>query len=273
MNSIKNIHQKTKKIKKKTKKFKKKTNNKNINMSNINCSNFDSYDLDPIQSNQFEDEYPIHPRIKYLRKLYVLMACQFLLIMLTTILFYKNETFSNVFISLIALILAAILMVLIFLFKRFFVRKPFNVLSFIFFSLFMTIGLSSLTIYEKTNVSLMLGTSTFFILSSLTVFVFNCKTEMNFYGVSVYIFGATFFVLQIFIMFSQINFDHLCFLFVTCLFLSFLFVFQTQTILDGGKLDFNEEDAWTSAVVIYLEIVIMLMKQCELLKQLIFREA
>ena len=194
-------------------------------MSNISCSNFDSYNFQnyesrdqKLQSNHLEDEYPSHPRIKYLRKLYFLMTCQFSLILMTTLLFYKIEIFSNVFVSLINLIIAAIILVLTFLFKRFFVRKPLNVLSFIFFSFFLIIGLSSLSIYEKTNVWFMIVTSAFFILSSLTVFVLNCKTEMNFYVVSVYILGASFLVLQIFIIFSRIDFDFLCFLLSICLF-------------------------------------------------------
>lgn len=249
-------------------------------MSNISCSNFDSYNFQnyesrdqKLQPNQLEEEYSSHPRIKYLRKLYFLMACQFLLILMTTFVFYKIEILSSFFVSLINLIIAGIILVLTFLFKRFFVKKPLNVLSFILFSFFMIIALSSLIIYEKTNVCFMIVTSAFFILSSLTVFVLNCKTEMNFYGVSVYILGAAFFALQIFIIFSRIDFDFLCFLLSICLFWSFLFTFKTQTILDGGKLDFNEEDVWTSAVIIYLEVIIMLMKQCELLKQLIIREA
>ena len=50
---------------------------------------------------------------------------------------------------------------------------------------------------------------------------------------------------------------------------AFYFIYDTQTVISGAKDDYDYEDCISGAILLYVDIVILLFKFCELVRDLL----
>ncbi len=250
-----------------------------------NFPNFDQPAYPPAQTShisQPEDKQLLitqaHPRIKYLRKLYFLIFLQLFICGICTIFVYLfqelQEDISQIpsYLILIPLFLVLIMLLLIFFQRKLVSKTPLNILVFIAFTCFLAFSFAWLTALDETEILLMFLISACSIALSLFLYVLTTKTELTYQGASLFVLGAIFLVFQLFILFTETAIIYLiCGLILDVVF-GFYLIYDTQTSISGAKHDWEKDDAYSGAALVYIDIAVLVLRFCELVRQLIIRE-
>lgn len=220
----------------------------------------------------------VHPRIKFLRKLYFLIFLQLLVCGILTISVYMVEELREelnqipTYLILIPLGMASVLLLLVFCQRKYVSKLPLNVLVYIVFTCFLAFFFAWITILDSTLIILMFLISACAIAFSLLIYVLTTKTELTYQGASLFVLGAIFLVFQIFILFTEAKVDYLiCGVLINIVW-GFYLIYDTQTNVSGVKYDWAKDDSFSGAVLIYMDVFVLVLRFCELVRQLVIRE-
>ena len=107
---------------------------------------------------------------------------------------------------------------------------------------------------------------------SLFIYVMASKAELTYQGATLFIIGGLMLIFQVFLIFTKANFNSMVFIFFAEIFFAYYIIYDTQTNVSGSNYNWSK-DCWISgAVVIYVDIFILFLRLCELMRQLIIRE-
>lgn len=261
-----------------------------ISQPNFDSRNFPNFNQGqiPQQSNLisnpneiYEEKFSIpqvHPRIHYLRKLYFLLFIQLLICAIWTFCVYYIESLqedlyqSPAYLVLLPFFALIVVLILVFCQRNLFSKKPLNILIYLLFTCFLAFSFAWITVLDSTWILLMLLTNACCISFTLLIYVLTTKTELTYQGASLFVLGAIFLVFQGFLLFTDAQIEYLiCGLIIDVLW-GFFMVYDTQTNVSGAKYDWENDDCFAGAVLIYADIFILILRLCELIRQLIIRE-
>ena len=249
--------------------------------------NFPNFDQGQFQRNQAssiekdEEKFlipQVHPRIKYLRKLYFLIFLQLLMsgICMICVFFFEElrEGVNQIpsYLIMVPLFLVLVILLLIFFQRKLVSKSPLNVLIYIVFTCFLAFSFAWISLLDTTLLIAMFLTSACSIAFSLLIYVLTTKTELTYQGASLFVIGAIFIVFQLFILFSQVQMNYLICALIIEVVWGFYLIYDTQTNVSGSKYDWGKDDAFSGAVLIYIDILVLVLRFCELVRQLIIRE-
>lgn len=220
----------------------------------------------------------VHPRIKFLRKLYLLLFLQLFASGICTLCVYFVEDLQEdlyqtpTYLILIPLFLLIAVLLLIFFQRKFISKRPLNILVYIAFSAFLAFSFAWVTALDSTLLIIMCMASSCTMAFSLLIYTCTTKTELTYQGACLFVLGAVFIVFQVFILFTQMNMNYLICGLVINIVWGFYLIYDTQTNVSGSNYDWAKDDPFSGAVLIYMDIFILLLRLCELVRQLIIRE-
>jgi len=235
----------------------------------------------PDQTEHVDEKFKIpqvHPRIKFLRKLYFLLFLQLLVCGICTITVYfvkelqEDLNQTPTYLLMIPLFLVFVMLMLIFFQRKFVSKIPLNILAFIVFTCFLAFSFAWITALDSTLLILMFLISACSIAFSLMIYTLTTKTELTYQGACLFVLGAIFIVFQIFILFTQANINYLICGLILNIVWGFYLIYDTQTSVSGSNYDWAKDDPYSGAVLIYIDIFILVLRLCELVRQLIIRE-
>ena len=251
-----------------------------------NFPNFDQPPYPPHTSNISQSQSvdkqsllsQVHPRIKFLRKLYFLLFLQLFACGVCTVLVYLlpelQEDIVQIpsYLILIPLFCAILMLFLIFFQRKLVSKRPLNVLVFIVFTCFLAFSFAWLVALDQTLIILMFLVNACAIALALFFYVLTTKTELTYQTASLFIVAAIFTVFQLFILFTQAEMIYLiCGLILNVVF-GFYLIYDTQTNISGTKHEWAKDDAYSGAALVYIDILVLVLRLCELVRQLIIRE-
>lgn len=260
----------------------------NTEQPNFDSKNFPNYDQNNLAqvryqntTEQNEDKFSIpqvHPRIHFLRRLYLLLFFQLLICVIWTFCVYYFEDLhedlsqSPSYFILLPFFVLIIILILVFSQRELFSKTPLNLFTYIAFTCLLAFSFAWLIVLDSTYILLMLVINACFISFTLLIYVLTTKTELTYQGASLFVLGAIFLVFQGFLLFTTARIDYLiCGLIIDVLW-GFFMIYDTQTNVSGMKYNWDKDDPFSGAVLIYADIFILFLRLCELIRQVVIRE-
>ena len=248
-------------------------------MENLEEGHYDRENLDGSgqDKNFLRKQSDSHPRIIFLRKLYSSLLIQLLLISIISFNAYYFEDFKSALISSpiifsVCLILTLLSSLAVLIFRRAMAKFPFNLIVYTFFSLTLAFSLACIVSYYNSEGILMLFTSPASVVFALLIYVFTTKYEISYQGTALFVFAALLFNFQMFLIYTEIPFNILMYILIAEAIFSFYLVYDTQTLISGTKYNWQKDDWISGAVIVYIDVFILIIKFCELIRQLIIRD-
>jgi len=221
-------------------------------------------------SNKFLDERTTS-RIVFLRKLYALLAFQYVVatLALRFITFLDNESLNKdgnpnadtlyawikdttgLGIGLgVALILIAVLVY----FKRSWFRKtPVNALIYIVFTLLLAYTLVFLS--DSKRILALFVVSVLVLCISLLFYALTTRLDLTFLGGTIYIIGSALFSYLAFLIVTDVAFFNLILLGLGIVIIGFYLIYDTKFLIVGQSSGSQTEDAFVGSIVIYLDVI------------------
>ena len=218
-----------------------------------------------------------HPRVAHLRKLYLLLVLQWSLALLVTVLAQRIDDFSDVLmenpiIFAISLVFLLITMAMTFFFRSVASMFPLNVLLCVLFSLALAFCFAFGSINDTSNVCLMILAGCWAVSLALLVNVLTTKCEITYQGATLFILAAIFVVIEWFLFYTTTAVVGVFLVAIGEVLWGFYLVYDTQTIVSGVKYDWNKDDYVAGAVGVYMDVVVLGLRLCELVKNLVVRD-
>ena len=219
----------------------------------------------------------VHPRILYIRKLYLMLFIQLLIVSIITFCAWYFSDFKNFlnkyhWILTVSLVLSLILLFFSLFFRKFAAKMPLNWIIYILFTLLISFCFSYAVALGNSDVALMVFVTGAAVCFSLMIYALTTKTELTYQGASLYVLGSILLTFQLFLIFTDVTFTHVIFVCVGEVLFAFYLVFDTMTYVSGSLYKWEKEDSVSGAVVIYLDVFLLFLRLCELLRQLIIKE-
>lgn len=233
-----------------------------------------AYENPRIDENAF---FKIHPRVRHLRNLYFMSVLQLTIVVIVSVLAMKIDDYNdflaeNFFILYIAVVIMALILVMSFFFRSALSQSPLNYFAYFLFTLSFSLFGSYLCIsnyYEACFMIIMAGWIT---AVSLWIYSLTTKCEFTYQGATLFLLAAVFLLLEGFLLYSSIRVDILLLIIFFQLIWGFYLVYDTQTIVSGVKYDWNKDDFVLGSIGIYVDILVLFLRLCELVKNLIVKE-
>lgn len=172
------------------------------------------------------------------------------------------------------LVLTIVLGLVAFLARAVVSKTPINWIVYLIF----TLSLGFLLAYWQTtrNASdpyVFLGVATVTaVILALFVHVLFTKRDLTFQSVSLYIFGAAFFVTLSFeIRLTDIPMLHTYLFGIFACLWGFYFAWENETVISGARVEWSKEDYVSYAVSIYLNVFTLVLGLADLIRQLIIK--
>ena len=219
-----------------------------------------------------------NPRIKYLRRLYFLISVQQLIVTAMAFAAYFSESFKNMLNNTLwLLILSASVVGLIMIATIFFWRTVAKFpISLLLFSIF-TVFLAFLCAYPVAYFNSLIPCNVYlsFLAISVGLFIYTLfnKVDITYMGTTVYILGAVILVFEGFAMFSRISFLGIVFVAAASIIWGLFLMLATQTLFTGAKYNWSTNEWIMGAVSVYADVVRLFFNCCELLRNLLMRNA
>ena len=220
----------------------------------------------------------VHPRITFLRKLYFLLFLQLLVCGICTVSVYfvkelqEDLNSTPTYLIMIPLFVVLTILILTFFQRKYVSKSPTNILVFLAFTCFLAFSFAWITALDSTMLLLMCMISACSVAFSLLIYVLTTKTELTYQGACLFVLGAIFIVFQVFILFTQARMECLIFGLILNIVWGCYLIYDTQTSVSGTNYDWGKDDPYSGAVLIYIDIFILVLRLCELVRQLIVRE-
>ena len=232
-------------------------------------------------NNNNDDDYehhiisPLHPRMSSLRKLYLLMFFNLLLIISFSYLFFSalSITFLHTYWTLAlsfliifstAFIITAKKRYLVSPSRNFFLMCLFNFEACFF--LFIFLGMDS------NKVILMLFVSADSILLSLGVYSMISQSVFNFEVSALAILAPNFMVFNVFLLFSEISLEGLIFATMASIIWGFYLIYETQSIMKFSRSGIEKSYIFIESITTYFDLFILALRNSELLFDVIIQK-
>jgi FtsH-binding integral membrane protein len=223
-----------------------------------------------------EEKTPMHPRIKFLRKLYILLFVQ--LLIATALVFTVNmsSTFESalkaswfVFIPFVLLLIGMCLSVWV-------VRKkvtaaPLNWVIYVIFTALLAMTSAWGAAIGSSLLALNIFLTATLIVFSLFIYSLIVKAELTYQDAALFVVGSILATFELFLLFSKIRFDHLVFVAMGELIFAFYIIYDTQTMVNGTTM-WSPNEWVIGTVIIYADLIHLIMKFCDLIRNLIMKE-
>lgn len=233
-----------------------------------NNKNFESKDYIENNENGFSDMPESHPRMIFLKKLYLTNFFHFLIWILFDFLAYSYIKAINFFdlqyIGYIFSVLSFLMSLLPLIYKSFFYKsKLFDFFYMLLFILIVTIGNLFIlkAYYNELIVFHFYGLSIFFL---LFIYILINPRVITFEGANLFIIFSMIFSYNICLIRSDSNMNFLIICTLSYSLFSYMIVFCTQSIITG--FIYEEKNQYLGSVNLYAEILIGVVKSSELLK-------
>lgn len=218
-----------------------------------------------------------HPRISHLRKLYLMLAIQWTLAVVVTTIALRVEDFSdflseNLVIYIIAILFLFLTLALAFFFRSAMSQFPLNALVYFLFTAALSLIFAYICVIDKSNTLLMILVGCWLITISLLVYVLTNKCEITYQGATLFIVAAIFIVLEGFLLYSSTRLVIIMLVSIAEVIWGFYLVYDTQTIVSGVKYDWIKDDYVSGAIGVYMDVIVLFLRLCELIKNLIVKE-
>lgn len=235
--------------------------------------------ISQVYQSQKEDDFVIrtHPRVAHLRKLYLLLFLQWSLVLLVTVLAFRLDDFNdfltgNPVVFAVSLVFLVIIMTMTFFFRSVSSQFPLNVLLYLFFSVALSFCFGFGSINDSSNALLMIQAGCWAVSLALFVNVLTTKCEITYQGATLFILGAIFLVLEWFLFYTSTAVVVIFLIAIGEVLWGFYLVYDTQTIVSGIKYDWNKDDYVAGAVGVYMDVVVLGLRLCELVMNLVVRD-
>ena len=218
-----------------------------------------------------------HPRVSHLRKLYLLLSFQWSLVLLVTVLAIHLDDFNDILkgnpiIFAISLVFLVIIMAMTFFFRSVSSCFPLNVLLYDLFSVALAFCFAFGSINDSSNAVLMIQAGCWAVSIALVVNVFTTKCEITYQGATLFILGAIFLVVEWFLFYTSTAVVVIFLIAIGEVLWGFYLVYDTQTIVSGVKYDWNMDDNHVGAVRVYMDVLVLALRLCELVMNLVVRD-
>jgi protein lifeguard len=186
-------------------------------------------------------------RIPYLRKLYFMLFLQWLIVGIITFCAwyfadFKSFLASYKWIGAITGSVAIGISLFVLYARRPASRFPLNWIFYLLFTAALALTFAWFVAIGNSDVALMVFISAGAVSLSLFIYALTTKTELSYQGPSLFVLGAILLVFQIFLIFTDIRFDHMIFITMGEIVWSFYLIYDTQTIVSGAKYDWSKDD-------------------------------
>jgi hypothetical protein len=235
--------------------------------------------ISPVYQSQKEEDFGFktHPRISHLRKLYLLLFLQWSMAALITILAIQIDDFNdflleNPIIFAISIIFLIIIIAMTFIFRSVASQFPLNILLYLLFSIGLAFSFAYAAIDDNSNACFMILISLWAVSLSLFIYVLTTKCEITYQGATLFILAAIFLVLEWFLFYTTTSVPVVFLVLIGAVIWGFYLIYDTQTIVSGVKYDWNKDDYVSGAVGIYMDVMVLGLRLCELLKNLVVRD-
>jgi len=219
-------------------------------------------------SNKFLDERTTS-RIVFLRKLYALLAVQYVVATLalrfitfddassiategkteTVYAWIKDQNVVGIVFGVLLILIAIVVY-----FKRSWFRKtPVNVLTYIVFTLLLAYTLVFLS--DSKRILALFVVSVLVLCISLLFYALTTRLDLTFLGGTIYIIGSALFSYLAFLIVTDVAFFNLILLGLGIVVIGFYLIYDTKFLLVGQSSGSQTEDSFVGSIVIYLDVV------------------
>ena len=122
------------------------------------------------------------------------------------------------------------------------------------------------------NECFMILVGVWLISASLLIYVLTTKCEITYQGATLFILAAIFLGLEGFLLYSSMSLLSIMIISIAEIIWGFYIIYDTQTIVSGVKYDWNTDDCVSGAIGIYMDVIVLILRLCELIKNLIVKE-
>lgn len=219
-----------------------------------------------------------HPRVQHLKKLYFMLFLQQSISLALSIFTLYDMDFVDFLLSYKKIIFPlAILFILMIIILAFFCRTPFSQFPLNYFVyLIFTASLAFFDAYFITFDSsysfLMIVVACWFTVLSLWVYSLTTKCEFTYQGATLFLLASVMLVMEGFLLYSSVRLDIVLLIVLAQLIWGYYLVYDTQTVVSGVKYDWNKDDYVLGAIGVYIDIIVLFLRLCELIKNLIVKE-
>lgn len=228
---------------------------------------------------QKEEEFlfKTHPRISHLRKLYLTLFLQWTLCMVFSNLAInlddlKDFLLETPLIGIISLIFLVIILMMSFFFRAIAGQFPLNLLLYLFFDVSLAFLFAYGCIADDSNSCFMFLMGMWAVSLSLFIYVLTTKCEITYQGATLFIVAAIFLVLEWFLFYTTTSLSSIFVVSFGIVIAGFYLVYDTQTMVSGVKYDWNKDDYFSGAVGVYMDVLLLGLRLCELVMNLIIRD-
>lgn len=208
-------------------------------------------------SSKFLDERTT-TRIVFLRKLYALLALQWVIVFLSIrIVGYHEDAATwiskNTVLNIVLSVLLVVLAVVVYFRRRNFRKVPLNVLAYVLFTGLLAYTLISWA--DTGKIVLLFSVSVLVLCIALLFYALTTRLDLTFLGGTIYILGAALFSYLGFLIATDVVFFNLILLSLLIVVLGFYLIYDTRFIIVGQSLNSPMEDAFVGSIVIYLDML------------------
>ena len=244
-------------------------------MNNFNGDNYS------VQSNSFLNTSQlspyINPRILYIRRLYFMMTLQLSICLGVSVCvhYFKNlRDFlqNHYYFFIICAVMVLLLMLFGYLAPSRVSGPPINWIYFFTFTAFLSFFLAYFTSIANSKYAVMVLLTANMLFFSLLIYALTTRTELTYYGASLYVIGASFLAMEMYMIMTDAKFMFLLMMTLVLGVFAFYIIYITQTTMQGIKSDFEGQDWIAGSCTIYLEIFFMFLMFAERLGDIITKE-
>jgi len=224
-------------------------------------------------STKFLDERTT-ARIVFLRKLYGLLALQFLIGFLVITRVGENSDAQTWVTSRTGLAIGftvtqVLVAIIVYFARKSFRRAPLNVFVYIVFTGFLAYNL---TYWADANQIIQIFVASIFILSiSLMIYALTTRLDLTFLGGTIYILGSALFSYLGALITTDLAFFVLILTALTIVVIGFYLIYDARFIIVGQSLSSQMEDPFVGSIVIYLDMFFIGFRLIESLGKLFKR--
>lgn len=207
-------------------------------------------------------------RNTFLRKVYSLIFLQFV-VAFSTIFVAKSipvfttwiKTYPTVAIA--SGIIQLLLMILVFIRRRYFRHAPVNILTYLLFTIALSWNLTYIAVTTNPIITLYVVALAGFLFFGLLLYAFSTKRDLTYLGGAIFVIGSVLATYEVFLITTKLDFFKLVSLGLGAIVLGFYLIYETQFLIVGQSLASEMEDPFVGSVILYDDIILISFKIIE----------